>query len=80
MSREFQCLFRRKNVINFAKKKLIHRPSLTQDEVEEYSDYEYYHAEKLGKEGAPCEHVFKECKTSILDMFGGIYTPFFDGF
>lgn len=59
--------------------KLIHRPSLTNDEVEEYSDYEYYHAEKLGKEGAPCDQVFKECETSILDMFGGIYTPFFDG-
>lgn len=50
---------------------------MTKDEVEEYSDYEYYHAERLGKEGAPCEQVFNECKTSILDMFGGIYTPFF---
>lgn len=54
------------------------RPSLTKDEVSDHTDNEYYHAEKLGKDGAPCEHVFKECKISILDQFSGIYTPMLD--
>lgn len=55
------------------------RPTLTTDEISDHSDYEYFHAEKLGTEGAPCEQVFKECEISILDQFGGIYTPIFDG-
>lgn len=56
----------------------LFRPSATQDEVSDYSDYEYYRAERLGKEGAPCEHVFKECKISILEQFTGVYTPVMD--
>lgn len=51
------------------------RPSSTNDEITEHSDYEYYRAEKLGQEGAACEHVFKECRASILDQFSGVYTP-----
>lgn len=58
----------------------IYRPSLTNDEITDHSDYEYYRAEKLGKEGAPCEHVFNECETSILDKFTGVYTPMMDLF
>lgn len=59
---------------------LIHRPTLTKDEIDNHSDYEYYHAEKLGNDGAPCEHIFKECKQSILEQFSGVYTPMFDLF
>lgn len=54
------------------------RPSTTHDDISDHSDYEYYRAEKLGKEGAPCEHVFKECESSILDQFTGVYTPMMD--
>lgn len=54
------------------------RPSTTHDELSEHSDSEYYRAEKLGREGVPCEHVFKECKSSILEQFTGIYTPIMD--
>lgn len=54
------------------------RPSLTIEAVGSHDDYEYFHAEKLGKDGAPCEHAFKECKMSILDQFSGIYKPMMD--
>lgn len=57
-----------------------YRPSTTHDEVSEHSDYEYYRAEKLGKEGAPCEQVFKECNISILNQFSGVYEPMMDLF
>lgn len=56
------------------------RPSLTKDKIVNNDDYEYFHAEKLGKDGAPCDHVFHECKISILDQFSGIYTPIMDFF
>lgn len=54
------------------------RPSLTEDKLSDNADYEYLHAEKLGQDGAPCEHVFKECQMSILDQFSGIYSPIMD--
>lgn len=57
---------------------LFFRPSITNDEISEHSDYEYLRAEMLGKDGAPCEQVFKECKVSILQQFGGIYSPMMD--
>ncbi|XP_055300283.1 uncharacterized protein LOC129567437 [Sitodiplosis mosellana] len=53
---------------------VIMSPSLTTDHITHYEDNEYLHAEKLGQEGAPCEHVFNDCTTSILDQFTGIYT------
>ncbi|XP_031621583.1 uncharacterized protein LOC116339695 [Contarinia nasturtii] len=55
---------------------ILMTPSLTDDgdEIVDHDDNEYFHAEKLGKEGAPCEHIFKECKISILDKFSGIYS------
>lgn len=56
----------------------FYRPSITKDEVSDHSDNEYLFAEKLGKEGAPCDRIFKECKISILDQFSGIYTPMLD--
>lgn len=34
----------------------------------------------MGKRGEPCEHVFRECKSSILDQFTGVYTPMMDLF
>lgn len=58
----------------------IYRPSLTNDEITDNSDLEYFRAEKLGREGAPCDRVFDECKASILDQFTGIYTPMMDLF
>lgn len=54
------------------------RPSTSRDEVIDHMDNEYYHAETLGKQGAPCERVFNECKESILEQFSGIYTPIMD--
>lgn len=55
------------------------RPSTSHDEITDHTDNEYYQAEKLGKDGAPCEHIFSECKASILDQFSGIYIPHMDG-
>ncbi|XP_031621805.1 uncharacterized protein LOC116339870 [Contarinia nasturtii] len=54
---------------------IVMSPSTTRDQISDYSDLEYYRAEKLGKEGAPCERVFKDCKISILEQFTGFYTP-----
>lgn len=54
------------------------RPSTSKDEISDHSDFEYYHAENLGKEGAPCDRVFNECKASMLEQFSGIYTPMVD--
>lgn len=53
---------------------IVLRPSLTTDQITNHEDNEYLHAEKLGKDGAPCDRVFNECKMSILDQFTGIYT------
>lgn len=52
---------------------MIFRPSMTNEEITDHSDNEYLYAERLGKEGAPCEQVFSECKMSILDQFTGMY-------
>lgn len=49
------------------------RPSSTSDELSDHTDNEYLHAEQLGKSGAPCEQVFRECTTSLLNRFSGIY-------
>lgn len=64
----------------FLNKKILSRPTTTQDELSDYSDSEYYQAERIGKEGGPCEHVFNECKSSILEQFTGTYTPMMDLF
>jgi hypothetical protein len=39
------------------------------------SDNEYLKAEQLGKAGEPCDRLFPECSTSILDIFTGVYDP-----
>lgn len=50
-------------------------PSSTKDELNDHSDNEYLRAEDLGKHGAPCDKVFRDCSVSILDQFSGIYNP-----
>lgn len=59
-------------------KYLINRPSSTNDDLREHSDNEYLRAEELGKYGAPCHQIFKECSQSVLEQFSGIYTAFKD--
>lgn len=54
------------------------RPSTSHDEIIDHADNEYYQAEQLGREGAPCERVFNECKASILEQFSGVYVPMMD--
>lgn len=53
--------------------KCVDRPSLTGDTIVDHTQNEYLRAEEIGKSGAPCEKVFKECTTSVLDQFSGIY-------
>lgn len=43
------------------------------DELSDHSDNEYLRAEQLGVAGEPCEHIFRECPTSFLNKFSGIY-------
>nr|XP_019556339.2 uncharacterized protein LOC109425548 [Aedes albopictus] len=54
---------------------IIFTPSTTAEPLSEHSDNEYYRAEQLGREGAPCQLVFHECRNSILDVFTGIHDP-----
>ncbi|XP_038120306.1 uncharacterized protein LOC119770108 [Culex quinquefasciatus] len=54
---------------------IIFTPSTTTESLSEHNDNEYYRAEQLGREGAPCEQVFHECKQSILDVFTGVHDP-----
>ncbi len=41
--------------------------------MNDHSQNEYHRAEELGRSGAPCEKVFRECRQSMLDQFTGIY-------
>ncbi|KAJ6635715.1 hypothetical protein Bhyg_14301 [Pseudolycoriella hygida] len=54
---------------------IILTPSTTKDTINDHSQNEYHRAEALGKSGAPCEKIFKECTRSLLDQFTGIYGP-----
>ncbi|XP_055609709.1 uncharacterized protein LOC129756738 [Uranotaenia lowii] len=54
---------------------VIFTPSSTTEPLSEHSDNEYFRAEQLGREGAPCALIFKECKHSILDVFTGVHDP-----
>ncbi|XP_055910741.1 uncharacterized protein LOC129945107 [Eupeodes corollae] len=47
-------------------------PSSSVDKLSSHSDNEYFQAEVLGKSGAPCSVVFKDCKLSLLDIFTNI--------
>uniref|UniRef100_A0A182JBN6 Uncharacterized protein n=1 Tax=Anopheles atroparvus TaxID=41427 RepID=A0A182JBN6_ANOAO len=52
---------------------IMFSPSTTNDPVSEHRDNEYYRAEQLGRAGAPCADIFRECSTSLLDMFSGVH-------
>uniref|UniRef100_A0A182R124 Uncharacterized protein n=1 Tax=Anopheles farauti TaxID=69004 RepID=A0A182R124_9DIPT len=52
---------------------IMFSPSTTNDAISEHRDNEYYRAEQLGRSGAPCATIFRECSTSILDMFSGVH-------
>uniref|UniRef100_A0A182N6E6 Uncharacterized protein n=1 Tax=Anopheles dirus TaxID=7168 RepID=A0A182N6E6_9DIPT len=52
---------------------IMFSPSTTTEAVSEHRDNEYYRAEQLGRSGAPCATIFRECSTSILDMFSGVH-------
>ncbi|XP_019541312.3 uncharacterized protein LOC109412123 [Aedes albopictus] len=54
---------------------IVFTPSSTSEPPSEHSDNEYYRAEQLGREGAPCHLLFHECQNSILDVFTGIHDP-----
>lgn len=56
----------------------LFRPSSSKDSINEHADNEYLRAENLGKQGEPCDKIFKECDRSILEQFSGIYTPMMD--
>lgn len=58
-----------KKMLNF----LQFRPSVTNEETVNHDDNEYLYAEKMGIDGAPCEHIFSECKISIVDMFSSTF-------
>jgi len=52
---------------------IVMTPSSSKDTLIDHSLNEYYRAEEMGKSGAPCDQVFRECKISLIDKFSGIY-------
>ncbi|XP_035775167.1 uncharacterized protein LOC118457586 [Anopheles albimanus] len=59
---------------------IILSPSSTNESTSDHRDNEYFRAEHLGRSGAPCATIFRECSTSLLDMFSGIHDyPFRTG-
>ncbi|XP_062560850.1 uncharacterized protein LOC134225080 [Armigeres subalbatus] len=52
---------------------ILFTPSTTTEPLSDHSDNEYYRAEQLGKDGAPCHLVFCECQNSLLDIFTGVH-------
>ncbi|XP_058449376.1 uncharacterized protein LOC131429326 [Malaya genurostris] len=54
---------------------IVFTPSTTAEPMSDHGDNEYYRAEQLGREGAPCEQVYHECKNTILDVFTGVHDP-----
>ncbi|CAD7087078.1 unnamed protein product [Hermetia illucens] len=52
-------------------------PSTSVEPLTKHSDNEYLHAEYLGKSGAPCERIFKECRKSLLSEFSGVFVERF---
>ncbi|KAM7356285.1 uncharacterized protein ACRADG_002090 [Cochliomyia hominivorax] len=42
-------------------------PSSSADKLSTHSDNEYYYAEHLGRSGANCHRVFKDCPRSLLE-------------
>ncbi|XP_053672682.1 uncharacterized protein LOC128723001 [Anopheles nili] len=52
---------------------IMFTPSSTREPILEHLDNEYHRAEQLGRSGAPCAEIFRECSTSLLDMFSGVH-------
>ncbi|XP_058838185.1 uncharacterized protein LOC131693927 [Topomyia yanbarensis] len=52
---------------------ILFTPSTTSEPLSEHRDSEYLRAEQLGREGAPCQLVFHECRNTILDVFTGVH-------
>ncbi|XP_073841477.1 uncharacterized protein [Musca autumnalis] len=44
-------------------------PSSSRDELSSHSDNAYFHAEQMGRSGADCGRVFRDCPRSLLDHF-----------
>lgn len=36
----------------------------------------YLQAEKFGKTGEDCAHIYNKCEKSVLDIFTEVYNPF----
>ncbi|XP_058055626.1 uncharacterized protein LOC131207035 [Anopheles bellator] len=54
---------------------IMFSPSSTEEPLSEHRDNEYLRAEQLGRTGAPCDKIFHECSTSMLDLFSGVHDP-----
>ncbi|XP_052890738.1 uncharacterized protein LOC128298962 [Anopheles moucheti] len=54
---------------------IVFTPSSTAEPLSEHRDNEYFRAEQLGRDGAPCERIFPECVHSLLDIFTGVHDP-----
>ncbi|XP_068148975.1 uncharacterized protein [Drosophila tropicalis] len=48
-------------------------PSSSVDKLSEHADQEYYYAENVGKSGAGCHQVFRECRLSLLQHFSELH-------
>ncbi|XP_055643577.1 uncharacterized protein LOC129779860 [Toxorhynchites rutilus septentrionalis] len=57
---------------------ILFTPSTTTEPLSDHNDNEYHRAEQLGREGAPCHLVFRECNHSILDVFTGVHDTALD--
>ncbi|XP_067647968.1 uncharacterized protein [Eurosta solidaginis] len=49
-------------------------PSSSADELSEHADNEYFYAEAMGRAGAKCGLIFKECTKSLLEYFSNVHT------
>ncbi|XP_054734713.1 uncharacterized protein LOC129242175 [Anastrepha obliqua] len=47
-------------------------PSSSVDELSVHADNAYFYAESMGRSGADCSLVFKECKKSLLEHFSNM--------
>lgn len=52
---------------------VILSPSTSDESMNRHFDYEYHFAEQTGERGEECEHLFRDCPISILDLFTGIH-------
>ncbi|TMW41221.1 hypothetical protein DOY81_013699, partial [Sarcophaga bullata] len=55
-------------------------PSSSSDKLSEHADNEYFQAEHLGRSGANCQKVYKDCPRSLVDHFSDMHhLVFVDG-